>query len=124
MVSPIQQAVNFGTVTAATTLGYGVGQLTPPMLLVVNGAFNITLPSAETYVPPPPTTGQTTVGANGGFRITINQVAASGTLTIVPATTPAGTDSIVGTTTIGVQNASITLQAVPGLNTWFVVAKV
>lgn len=119
MVSAIAQSVNYSTVTAATTLGNGPGQLSPPLLLTCNnGGFTVTLPVSNTTSPTPPTTGQTTVGAGGGFRITIMQLAASGTVTVAPS----GTDTIVGTATVGAQNAFITLQNVPSLSTWYRVA--
>lgn len=121
MVSGIAQGRNYATVTAATTLGFGAGQTTPPLLLTCNnGGFNVVLPPTATQTPTPPTVSQTTVGTNGGFRITVNQLAASGTVTLVAASG----DTIVGTATVGVQNASLTLQSVPENSTWYVVAKV
>lgn len=120
MVSGIAQGRNYAQVTATTTLGYGVGQTTPPLLLTCNNAgFTVVLPPTSTFTPPPPTIGQTTVGANGGFRITVMQLAASGTVTVAPA----GTDVIVGQATVGTQNAALTYQSVPESGTWYIVAK-
>lgn len=119
MVSEIAQGLNHAVVTAATTLGFGAGQQTPPLLLTCNNAgFTVTLPPAATTTPTPPTIGQTTVGAGGGFRITVMQLAASGTVTVAPASG----DSIVGIATVGTQNAVATYQSVPALNTWYKVA--
>lgn len=119
MVSAISQSLNYATVTAATTLGFSAGQSAPPILLTCNnGGFTVTLPPAATSVPTPPTISQTTVGAGGGFRITVMQIAASGTVTVAPASG----DSIVGTNTVGTQNAVATYQSVPALNTWYKVA--
>lgn len=119
MVSEIAQGLNYATVTAATTLGYSAGQQTPPLLLTCNNAgFIVTLPPSSTSTPTPPTVGQTTVGAGGGFRITVMQIAASGTVTVAPA----GSDTLVGTATLGAQNAFATYQSVPGITTWYRVA--
>lgn len=119
MVSEIAQGRNYAQVTTATTLGYSAGQTTPPLLLTCNNAgFTVTLPPTSTIVPPPPTTGQVTVGTNGGFRITVMQLAASGTVTLAPLSP----DVIVGVATLGTQNAFATYQSVPESGTWYRVA--
>jgi hypothetical protein len=95
------------SVTASTTLGYQVGNTTPPTLLVISAA------AGTTVTLPPITMGASVIGIESNQISVLNLAAQPVTLAAV------GTSTIYGSSATVAQNVRTQLISDPSTNRWY-----